>query len=155
MNPTSLRTSMQSFLAWFGPLRVFLRGIIFIYIKLLMVINRGLQFYGHWRIRWSQLISGSCREYYVLEAVGSVHTVLPWSSGRLSPGDCRLSRFHSSSGTDVTADLPPLLSVLSSLRGWYCLNRLSETTGMREAVMLMLLWQLIANAKDNFIVMFF
>lgn len=68
MNPTSLRTSTQSFLAWFGPLRVFLRGIIFIYIKLLMVINRGLQFYGHWRIRWSQLISGSCCEYYVLES---------------------------------------------------------------------------------------
>lgn len=57
-------------------------------------------------------------------ADGDIHTILPWSNGRLSPGDCRLNKFHNNKGTDVTADLSPLLSTLSSLSGWYCLNRL-------------------------------
>lgn len=53
-----------------------------------------------------------------------IHTILPWSNGRLSPGDCRLNRFHNNRGTEVTAELPPLLLPPSSLSGWYCLNRL-------------------------------
>lgn len=58
-----------------------------------------------------------------------IHTILPWRSGRLSPGDCRLSKFHNNKGTDVTPELPPLLTPWSSLSGWYCLNRLTHGTG--------------------------
>lgn len=52
-----------------------------------------------------------------------IYTTLPWSNGRLSPGDCRLNKFHNSKGTDVIADLLPL-SLPSSLSGRYCFNRL-------------------------------
>lgn len=57
-----------------------------------------------------------------------IQTTLPWSSGRLSPGDCRLSKFHNNKGIDVTAEPPPLVSSWSSLSGWYCLNRLFADT---------------------------
>lgn len=71
-----------------------------------------------------------------------IHTILPWSNGRLSPGDCRLSKFHNNKGTDVTADLPPLLSMLSSLSGWYCLNRLLRTwTWDRKGEAFLLYWK--------------